>query len=335
LRPRGIVVAIDGPSGAGKSTMGRALADRLGYTYIDTGAMYRALALKALARGLPLDSDHELTTLAEESTIELADGGRRVLLDGRDVTPEIRSREVSSAASQVSVHAGVRRSMVARQRAMGREGGVVLDGRDIGTAVFPDAEAKIYLDADPRQRARRRHAELAAAGTTIPLDAVEREVRDRDHTDTNREESPLLRADDATLVDSTALNPDAVLDLLLAIVRGRAEASIDVGALAAVQAESGPRYLELVRASSLSVGLYHLVAGATDAQGPHGEDEVYYTLSGSARLKVGDVDQAVGPGSLHFVAARVRHQFHSIESDLTLLVFFAPAEGSTGGAAGS
>ncbi|MFI5007959.1 MAG: (d)CMP kinase, partial [Solirubrobacterales bacterium] len=140
MRPRGIVVAIDGPSGAGKSTVGRALAERLGYTYIDTGAMYRAIAWKALRTSVPLESDSDLAALSEATNLELVDGGRRVRVDGADVTSEIRSPEVTSAASRVSVHGGVRRNMVARQRAMGLSGGVVLDGRDIGTAVFPDAE---------------------------------------------------------------------------------------------------------------------------------------------------------------------------------------------------
>ncbi len=221
MRPRGPVVAIDGPSGAGKSTAGRALAERLGYTFIDTGAMYRALALKALRASLPLDSDAEMTALSHATRIELVDGGRRVQVDGQDVTAEVRSREVSGAASRVSVHPGVRRDMVARQRELGRDGGVVLDGRDIGTAVFPDAEVKLYIDADPVQRARRRHAELARAGAAVPLEAVEREVRERDHSDTHRTESPLVRAVDATLLDTTHLSPEAVLDQMLAIVRDR------------------------------------------------------------------------------------------------------------------
>jgi cytidylate kinase len=218
LRPRGIVVAIDGPSGAGKSTVGRALAERLGYTYIDTGAMYRALAWKALQTSVSLDSDSELAALAQATGLELVDGGRRVLVDGADVTAEIRSPEVSAAASRVSVHGGVRRNMVARQRAMGRSGGVVLDGRDIGTAVFPDAEVKFYLDADPAQRARRRHEELQRAGAAVSLQAVEREVRERDHSDTHRAESPLARAADAIVLDTTALAPDSVLARMLEIV---------------------------------------------------------------------------------------------------------------------
>jgi CMP/dCMP kinase len=222
LRPSGIVVAIDGPSGAGKSTVGRALAERLGYTYIDTGAMYRAIAWKALRTSVSLDSDSALAALSEATNLELVDGGRRVRVDGADVTAEIRSPEVSAAASRVSVHGGVRRNMVARQRAMGLSGGVVLEGRDIGTAVFPDAEVKFYLDADPAQRARRRHEELQRAGAAISLQTVEREVRERDHADSHRAESPLVRAADAIDLDTTALGLDEVLAQMLAIVGARA-----------------------------------------------------------------------------------------------------------------
>jgi cytidylate kinase len=221
LRPSGIVVAIDGPSGAGKSTVGRALAERLGYTYIDTGAMYRAIAWKALRTSVPLESDSDLAALSEATNLELVDGGRRVRVDGADVTSEIRSPEVTSAASRVSVHGGVRRNMVARQRAMGLSGGVVLDGRDIGTAVFPDAEVKFYLDADPAQRARRRHEELQRAGAAVSLQTVEREVRERDHADSHRAESPLVRAADAIDLDTTALGLDEVLARMLAAVQSR------------------------------------------------------------------------------------------------------------------
>jgi len=222
VRPSGLVVAIDGPSGAGKSTVGRALAERLGYTYIDTGAMYRALAWKALRNSVPLDSDSDLAALSQATSLELVDGGRRVRVDGADVTAEIRTPEVSAAASRVSVHGGVRRDMVARQRAMGQGGGVVLDGRDIGTAVFPDAEVKFYLDADPAQRARRRHEELQRAGASVSLQTVEREVRQRDHADSHRAESPLVRAADAIDLDTTTLAPEDVIARMLEIVRARA-----------------------------------------------------------------------------------------------------------------
>jgi cytidylate kinase len=168
-----LIVAIDGPSGAGKSTAGRVLARRLGYVFLDTGAMYRALALKALRGGVPLHAESALADLLRGTRIELAGGGDLVRLDGEDVSAAIRTREVSSAASRVSVHPAVRRLMVARQQEMGRAGGIVLDGRDVGTVVFPDADVKFYVDADPRRRAERRHAELAAAGTVADVVAIE------------------------------------------------------------------------------------------------------------------------------------------------------------------
>ena len=230
MRANGLVVAIDGPSGAGKSSAGRALAAQLGYTYIDTGAMYRALALKASRTGVSLDSEEALAALLRASSIELADGGRRVLLDHHDVTADARSRETSRASSLVSVHPGVRVEMVARQREMGKQGGVVLDGRDIGTAVFPDAEVKFFLDADPAERARRRLGELRAAGNDVSFDAIEKEVRERDYTDTHRAESPLQRAWDAIALDTTALSHEEVVERMLEVADlKKGEFLIDLG----------------------------------------------------------------------------------------------------------
>jgi cytidylate kinase len=217
VRPRGLVIAIDGPSGAGKSTAGRAVADRLGYVFLDTGAMYRALALAALRDGVPLDDGDALTALAARASIELEPGGA-VILDGRDVTVDLRTQEVGAAASRVSVHPAVRRHLVARQREMGRLGGVVMDGRDIGTAVFPDADVKFYVDAHPRQRAARRHEELAQRGVASDLDTIEREIRERDHADSTRAESPLTRAADAIHLDTTELGLDEVVRRMLARV---------------------------------------------------------------------------------------------------------------------
>jgi CMP/dCMP kinase len=219
-RPRGLVVAIDGPSGAGKSTAGRIVAQRLGYTFLDTGAMYRALALKALQARVPLDDERALSDLARGARIELEEGGR-VRLDGEDVTAAIRGREVSVAASRVSAHPQVRRQMVARQQELGRLGGVVLDGRDIGTAVFPDADVKFYVDADPRRRAVRRHEELAAAGTESDVDAIEHEIRARDHADSTRVDSPLTRAPDAVAIDSSDIGVEGVVERMLAVIRER------------------------------------------------------------------------------------------------------------------
>jgi cytidylate kinase len=219
VRARGPVIAIDGPSGAGKSTAGRALAKRLGYVFLDTGAMYRALACKALVGKVPLDQGEALASLARASKIEFVSEGREVLLDGTDVTAKIRSREVSTAASRVSVHPEVRREMVLRQREMGREGGIVLDGRDIGTAVFPDAEVKFYLDADPQHRAVRRQKELG--GAEAELSTIEKEIRERDHADSTRPDSPLTKAPDALYLDTTHLTSEETLERMFAAVSER------------------------------------------------------------------------------------------------------------------
>ena len=217
MRPRGLVVAIDGPSGAGKSTAGRAVAERLGYVFLDTGAMYRALALADLRAGVALDDAAEVARLATGLRLDLRPGGA-VILDGEDVTATLRTQEVGAAASRVSVHPPVRRHMVARQREMGQAGGVVMDGRDIGTAVFPDADVKFYVDAHPRQRATRRHEELAQRGQASDLDTIEREIRARDHADSTRAESPLTRAPDAIHLDTTELGLDEVVRRMLAAI---------------------------------------------------------------------------------------------------------------------
>ncbi len=220
-RARGLVIAVDGPSGAGKSTAAKALARALGYTFVDTGAMYRALAWKALRTGVSLDDEARLAGLLHDTRIELPNGGRGVSVDGADATEAIRTREVSAAASHVSVHPQVRREMVARQRQLGSQGGVVLDGRDIGSAVFPDAEMKFYLDADPRARAQRRHAELLRIGPCPSVAEIEREIRERDRKDMTRPDSPLVRAADAVLLDTTQLTPDGVVERMLKAIRQR------------------------------------------------------------------------------------------------------------------
>jgi cytidylate kinase len=217
VRPRGLVIAIDGPSGAGKSTAGRAVAERLGYVFLDTGAMYRALALAALRAGIPLDDAAAVASLAARLRLDLRPGGA-VILDGEDVSSVLRTQEVGAAASRVSVHPAVRRHLVARQREMGQAGGVVMDGRDIGTAVFPDADVKFYVDAHPRQRATRRHEELTQRGQAPDLDTIEREIRARDHADSTRAESPLIRAPDAIHLDTTELGLDEVVRRMLSAV---------------------------------------------------------------------------------------------------------------------
>lgn len=219
-RERGLVIAIDGPSGAGKSTAGRVVAARLGYVFLDTGAMYRALALKALRTRTPVDDERALAALADGTRIDLVPDGS-VLVDGSDVTAALRTREVSTAASQVSVHPAVRRVMVARQREMGRRGGVVMDGRDIGTAVFPDADLKFYVDADPAKRAVRRRQELAEAGIEADLEAIEREIRERDHSDSTRADSPLTRVAGAIHVDTTSISLEEVVERMLKAAEDR------------------------------------------------------------------------------------------------------------------
>ncbi len=220
-RRRGLVIAIDGPSGAGKTTAGRALARRLGYVFLDTGAMYRALALAALRAGVGTEDEPGLARIMEGLELSMEPNGS-VRIGSEDVSGEIRSREVTVAASRVAAHATVRRRMVALQREMGREGGVVLDGRDIGTAVFPDADVKFYVDADPSRRALRRHAELGSAGVAVDLAAIEEEIRERDRADSTRADSPLTRAADAVVLDTTLLGPDDVVERMVALVEAKA-----------------------------------------------------------------------------------------------------------------
>ncbi len=215
------MVAIDGPSGAGKSTIGRALAEELGYTYLDTGAMYRALAVRALEQNIRTDDVAGLARAASLASISFDETGTRVLLDGRDVTDLIRSREATKAASEVAKTGAVRRELVRRQQDLGREGGVVLDGRDIGSVVFPNAEVKFYLDAAPEERAQRRFDELRAKGQEASFDAILQDIRARDHQDMTRIDSPLMRCADAIVVDTTTMSPDDVVARLLERVRAR------------------------------------------------------------------------------------------------------------------
>jgi CMP/dCMP kinase len=208
---RKLIIAIDGPAGAGKSTIASRLARKLDYTSLETGAMYRALALRAILANVSFEDEPELLKLAENSRIELepAATGNRVLLDGEEVTQRVRERDVSEAASRVSVHPKVREWMIRRQREMGAGGGVVMEGRDIGTKVFPNADVKIFLDADPVERERRRLRQKEVTGTAAEL-AVQ-ELRLRDQRDRNRATSPLVAAPDALILDSTNMSEDEVL----------------------------------------------------------------------------------------------------------------------------
>jgi cytidylate kinase len=209
---RKLIIAIDGPAGAGKSTIASRLARKLGYVNLESGAMYRALALKAIEWDASFDDEARLLKMAEESniTLERTIGGNRVLLNGKDISARIRERDVTEGASRVSVHPRVREWMVARQREMGIGGGVVMEGRDIGTQVFPDADLKIFLDADPVIREQRRLYQQQVKGKTAQ--AMSAELRERDHRDRTRAASPLVAANDAVMIDSTNLTEDEVVD---------------------------------------------------------------------------------------------------------------------------
>ena len=218
------VIAIDGPAGAGKSTLASHLARRFGFLNLETGAMYRALAYKAIDQDLDIDDADALLALCEQTKIELepVSDGNRVVLDGLDVSRRIRDADVTAAASRASVHPKVREWMVAQQRAMGEAGGVVMEGRDIGTAVFPDAEVKIFLDADPEVRGSRRFRQVdSSEHEAIPVTeaGILEEMKARDQRDRSREQSPLRAAEDAIVLDSTRMSLDEVLVKSEEIVR--------------------------------------------------------------------------------------------------------------------
>ena len=222
------VIAIDGPAGAGKSTLAAHLARRFGFLNLETGAMYRALALKAIENDLSFDEEHELLDLAGDTRIALQPQmeGNLVLLDDVDVSRRVRDTDVTAAASRVSVHPKLRQWMVEQQRTLGAKGGVVMEGRDIGTVVFPDAEVKIFLDAAPEVRGNRRYRQGVPAQTEVTEEAVIRELKERDARDRNRAESPLRAADDAVILDSTAMSLQEVLQAAEEIVQAHLAAEV-------------------------------------------------------------------------------------------------------------
>ncbi len=216
-----VIVAIDGPAGAGKSTVARRVAEKLGFVYINTGAIYRAVALWALRLGIDLTDMLKLEQLAKEAKIDLAASGGRVWLNGEDVTDAIQDPLVSKAASKVSAVPGVRRALLALQRRVAEQNSVVMEGRDIGSVVFPNAQVKIFLDADPDERVRRRARELDERGQQPAAQSAAGELRERDERDRRRAESPLVQAPDAELVDTTALSLEQVEEAVLQIIRAR------------------------------------------------------------------------------------------------------------------
>lgn len=212
-----LIIAIDGPAASGKSTTAKLVAQRLGYLHIDTGAMYRALTLKILRSGLDGFYSKKIGAIAETTRIELvpANGSLKVLLDGEDVTEQIRSPEVTIAVSSVSTLRDVRQAMVREQRRLGKDGGVVLEGRDLGTVVFPDADVKIFMVASIEARARRRQQELLEKGIRTDLETLMNEIRERDEKDSSRDESPLRKADDAIVLDTSDLTIDEQVEFVV------------------------------------------------------------------------------------------------------------------------
>lgn len=216
-----LVIAIDGPAGSGKSTVSKRIAQKLGLMYIDTGAMYRALTLKAMRKKIDLHDERALADLAHSTRIDLdeKDGSLKVILDGEDVASLIRTPELTNNVKYIARVPDVRGEMVKSQRSIGERCGAVLEGRDIGTVVFPDADYKFYLDANADERARRRHKELVEAGRSVDLDELKKDVLARDESDMKRSVGALKKANDAKFIDTTDLTIDGVVDKLLSYIK--------------------------------------------------------------------------------------------------------------------
>jgi cytidylate kinase len=223
----GLIIAVDGPSGVGKSTSSRLLAERLGYRYVDTGALYRAVGLLALERGVNPDDTAGLAAVCDALALRFVPGpeGLCLMLEGRDITADVRRPEVSQMASKVSAQPNVRQRLLTLQRELGKGGGVVVEGRDIGTVVFPDADVKFYLDASPEVRARRRYGELQQQGNAYDLATTRQEMAERDQRDSGRVHAPLRPAPDAIMVDTTNLALAEVVDTLLQRVQAARKCS--------------------------------------------------------------------------------------------------------------
>ena len=221
LGSRKLTIAIDGTIGAGKSTVARTVAQRLGYIHIDTGAMYRAVTLRALEEGVDTSDEDAVAKLAEEARIQFIrrDGDLRILIEGRDVSEQIRMPEVTNRVAPVADMPSVRRILVARQREMGREGGVVMDGRDIGTVVFPEADLKVALTAELSERTRRRHAEMMSKGVEVSLTVLEADIRERDRRDAERDYGAIADAREAIAIDTTRMAVEDVVERVVWLAR--------------------------------------------------------------------------------------------------------------------
>jgi len=215
-----LVIAIDGPAASGKGTIAAGVARELGFRYLDSGSLYRLVALKALRGGIPLTEEAALANAAATLDVDFDSGG--VQLDGEDATEDIRSEAVSDAASRVALHPGVRRALLSRQRAFRRPPGLVADGRDMGTVVFPDAAIKVFVTASAEERAKRRYKQLIAKGISVTIDDLLRDIRERDARDASRVVAPLKPADDAVILDTTNLTIDAAIGAVLDLYRVRA-----------------------------------------------------------------------------------------------------------------